>query len=317
VKLILAPMEGLVDAQMREILTRIGGIDHCVTEFVRVSDRVLPNRVFHRLAPELRNNGFTASGTPVAVQLLGSDPELLAGNALRAVGLGAHAIDLNFGCPSKTVNNSKGGSILLREPDVVHSIVGSVREALPAHIRVTGKMRLGYEDKSLALENALAIEEGGASEVCVHARTKVEGYRPPAHWEWIARIREALKINVVANGDIRSLEDYQRCREISGCDDVMIGRGLIAMPDLARLIAAEQRGNSMTPMTWGSLLPVIRGFFDEVRVTVSPRHSPGRLKQWLSFLRHQYPQAQTLFDEIKGVTDPERISSMMLSRKVA
>ena len=83
----------------------------------------------------------------------------------------------------------------------------------------------------------------------MHARTKVEGYRPPAHWEWIARIREVVDINVVANGDICSLDDYQRCRAVSGCDDVMIGRGLIAKPELALIIAAEHSGQANTPMT--------------------------------------------------------------------
>lgn len=310
-KLILAPMEGLVDAQMRDLLTRIGGIDRCVTEFVRVSDRVLPPKVFYRIAPELRDGGKTPSGVPVSIQLLGSDLGALAGNAIRAVKLGAPAIDLNFGCPSKTVNKNKGGSILLREPNLIHLIVKSVRDAVPAHVPVTAKMRLGYEDKSLALDNAFAIQEGGASEVCVHARTKVEGYKPPAHWEWISRIREALDINVLANGDVCSLADYQRCREISGCEDVMIGRGLIARPDLALIIAAKNRGGAYGPMAWDHVFPLVQGLFQEARNQASPKHAPGRLKQWLSFLKHQYPEAQVLFDQVRGVSDHESLSDIL------
>lgn len=304
-------MEGLVDAQIREILTSIGGVDRCVTEFIRVNDQVLPPKIFYRFAPELHNNGCTTSGTPVTIQLLGSNPSVLAETALLAVKLGAPAIDLNFGCPSKTVNRNKGGSVLLKEPELIHSIIKAVREGVPAHIPVTAKMRLGYEDKSLALDNAYAIQDAGASEVCVHARTKAEGYKPPAHWEWIARIREALKINVVANGDICSLEDYQRCRSISGCDDVMIGRGLMAFPDLALVIANHQAGNPQNPMVWEELLPVIQNFFYETSKQLPPKHGPGRLKQWLKFLKNQYPEAQTLFDAIRGIKDPQAIADII------
>ncbi len=309
--LILAPMEGLVDPQMRKLLTAIGGIDRCVTEFIRVNDQTLPAKMLYRLAPELHNKGCTASGVPVSIQLLGSNPETLSEAALLAVELGAPAIDLNFGCPSKTVNKNKGGSVLLKEPDVIHQVVKAVRQAVPANIPVTAKMRLGYEDKSLALENAFAIESAGANEVCVHARTKLEGYKRPAHWEWIARIREAVKIRVIANGDICSPEDYWKCRSISGCEDVMIGRGLIAWPDLALIIVCHPKGTPYTPMTWDQLLPILQVFYDEVRRRLPPKHSPGRLKQWLVFLKQHYPEAQELFDQIRGIADPELIQAVL------
>ena len=131
-KIVLAPMEGVVDATMRDMLTRIGGIDQCVTEFVRVSDQLLPARVFHRLFPELLNGGKTPAGVPVIVQLLGSDPQLMADNACRAAQLGAPGIDLNFGCPAKTVNKNRGGSILLNDPDEVFRIVQQVRKQVPS-----------------------------------------------------------------------------------------------------------------------------------------------------------------------------------------
>ena len=309
--LILAPMEGLVDAQIRAVLTAIGGVDRCVTEFIRVNDLVLPPKIFYRFAPELHNNARTASGTPVSIQLLGSNAPVMAETAALAVKLGAPAIDLNFGCPSKTVNRNKGGSVLLKEPELIHSIIKTVREAVPEHIPVTAKMRLGYEDKSLALDNAWAIQDAGATEVCVHARTKVEGYKPPAHWEWIARIREALKINVVANGDICSLEDYLRCREISGCEDVMIGRGLMAFPDLALIIANHQNNQPLNPMAWEQFLPIVQNFYYEASQQLPPKHGPGRLKQWLKFLRNQYPEAQILFDVIRGIKDPQAIADIL------
>jgi tRNA-dihydrouridine synthase C len=304
-------MEGLVDAVMRDLLTQIGGIDRCVTEFVRVSDAELPARVFYRLAPELHTNGCTAAGVPVWVQLLGSDPDLLAANALQAALLGAPGIDLNFGCPAKTVIRNKGGALLLKNPALIHKIVTRVRAALPEHIPLSAKMRLGYEDKSLALENAQAIEEGGAQELCVHARTKVEGYRPPAHWEWIARIREQVSIPVVGNGEVWTVQDYRRCVEVSGCDDIMIGRGLVARPDLACLIRGHLAGRTIQPLGEFDISPLLQHFFQQVRDRIAPKHAPGRLKQWLLHLRRSYPAAQQLFDRVRGEMQVEPILEIL------
>ncbi|HBN7676850.1 TPA: tRNA-dihydrouridine synthase family protein, partial [Pseudomonas aeruginosa] len=196
----LAPMEGLVDEILRDVLTRVGGIDWCVTEFIRITDRLLPATAFHKLAPELRDGSRTRAGTPMRVQLLGSDPACLADNAAFACELGAPVIDLNFGCPAKTVNRSRGGAVLLKEPELMHDIVAAVRRAVPSEIAVTSKMRLGYDSPDGALDCARALADGGSAHVVVHARTKVDGYRPPAHWEWVARVAEAVRVPVFANG---------------------------------------------------------------------------------------------------------------------
>ena len=201
-RVLLAPMEGVVDHLMRDMLTRVGGFDLCVTEFVRIVDQKLPQKTFYRLCPELHEGGKTPSGVPVRVQLLGQHPQWLAENALTAVELGSPGVDLNFGCPAKTVNKSKGGAVLLQYTELLHDIVKAVREAVPAHLPVTAKIRLGFEDKSLAIDNAVAIDEAGASELVVHARTKTEGYRPPAYWDWIKKIRANTRLPVIANGEI-------------------------------------------------------------------------------------------------------------------
>jgi len=178
----LAPMQGLTDAPMRDLLTRIGGFDECVSEFVRITHTVHSRATWLKYAPEIANGNRTPSGVPCTVQLLGSDEEKMAENALEAVRFGVRKIDLNFGCPAPTVNKHQGGAVLLKEPERIHRIVRTLRRALPDHIPLSGKMRLGFEDKTLALENAQAIAEGGACSLTVHARTKVEGYEPPAHW---------------------------------------------------------------------------------------------------------------------------------------
>ncbi len=216
----------------------LSGIDRCVSEFIRITDTLLPARAFIRTMPELRTGGRTLTGVPVRGQLLGSDPTLLAENASRLAELGSHGVDLNFGCPANVVNRHGGGSALLDDPELIHRIVAAVRRAVPAHVPVSAKMRLGYNDDHRAEDNALAIEAGGASEIVVHARTKAHGYRPPAYWDRIADLRAEVKLPLVANGEIWTVEDALRCQQVSGCTSLMLGRGMVADPGLALAIRA-------------------------------------------------------------------------------
>ena len=307
----LAPMEGLVDDILRDVLTQVGGIDWCVTEFIRVTERLLPEHYFHKLASELLQGSKTPAGVPLRVQLLGSDPVCLAENAAFAAELGAPVIDLNFGCPAKTVNKSRGGAVLLKEPELLHTILSHVRRAVPAHIPVTAKMRLGYDSTAPALDCARALEAGGAEHIVVHARTKVDGYKPPAHWEWIGKIQDVVKIPVIANGEIWTVDDWRRCREICGARDIMIGRGLVARPDLGRQIAAAQAGRDVIPMTWAELQPLLRDFWCQAMAKMTRIQAPGRLKQWVVLLTKSYPEATVLFDALRRETDCERISQML------
>ncbi|MQQ99999.1 tRNA dihydrouridine synthase [Glaciimonas soli] len=312
-KLVLAPMEGLADPIMRDVLTNIGGIDECVTEFVRVTDTLLPDKVFYRLSPELKQGSRTRSGTLVNLQLLGSDPHCLADNAVRAASLGAPAIDLNFGCPAPTVNRHRGGAVLLDEPEVIYEIIKAVRTAVPANTPVTAKMRLGYADKSRALDCALAIESAGAAQLTVHARTKIEGYKPPAHWDWIARIREVVKLPLVANGEVWTVADWHGIRAASGCDTVMIGRGLVASPGLALAIKAEGTSAPIGLPGWTQILPVLQDFFAQCR-QVDNQYAVGRLKQWLAQLKRTYPEAVQLFALIKAERQADAVLHILDSQ---
>ena len=293
-RIVLAPMEGVVDHLMREMLTEIGGFDLCITEFVRVVDQLLPRRVFTRLCPELLQDGKTLAGTPVRVQLLGQEPEWLAENAARAVELGSPGIDLNFGCPAKTVNKSKGGAVLLRETEQLYRIVSAVRAAVPSQFPVTAKMRLGYDDTDLALDNARALAEAGASELTVHARTKADGYRPPAYWPWIAKIRQVVSINVVANGEIWQPADAVLCREQSTSPDIMLGRGALAQPNLAMLI---KHGGAALP--WSEVLALLMRYSEFEIAGDKGLYYSNRIKQWFSYLKLQYPEAEQLFAQLR------------------
>ncbi len=306
-RIMLAPMEGVVEHHVRDILTRIGGLDGCVTEFIRVTDQKLPYRVFYKFAPELESGCNTPNGTPVRVQLLGSKPEPMAINALELVNYGARAIDLNFGCPAKTVNSHEGGACLLRTPDRVYSIIKAVRDAVPQEVPVTAKIRLGYEDRSSYMDNARAVEAAGANELTVHARSKADGYKPPAYWHYIADIRSELKIPVVANGEIWSVEDYLRCREQAGGADVMLGRGLLSRPDLARQIKAHLNNEDYTPLTWPEICTMLYGYYRLTTPLYCERNCGNRVKQWLMYLSRQYPQAGVFFEAIKRKTTPPEL----------
>lgn len=307
----LAPMEGLVDDILRDVLTQVGGIDWCVTEFIRVSDRALPPPAFLKLAPELARGSRTRAGVPLRVQLLGSDPLLLAESAAAACELGAPVIDLNFGCPAKTVNRSRGGAVLLNDPELLHSIVECVRRHTPGHVPVTAKMRLGYASPHGALDCARALENGGAQQIVVHARTKLDGYKPPAHWEWVAKVQDVVRVPVYANGEIWTVEDWRRCREACGTRDVMLGRGLVSRPDLAVQIAAAEQGRDVRPLNWAQLQPSLQSFWHQARQKLSPRYAPGRLKQWVAMLTRSYPEATVLFDQLRRETDCARISHLI------
>ena len=292
----LAPMEGVIDHHMRGLLTAVGGYDLCVTEFVRVSERLLPKRTFHKFCPELADGGHTASGTPVIIQLLGTDASLLAENAARAAELGAPGIDLNFGCPSRFVNRKGAGAALLDYPRRVHDIVAAVRRALPDEIPLSAKMRLGYDTPETALDNARAVEDGGAARLTVHARTRADGYKAPARWEHLAGIREAVGIEVVANGDINSVEDWRRCREVSGCDAFMLARGAVACPDLARQIRLHESGEALA---WSGVLPLLTQLARAMGPEYTDKNIGMRIKQWLVMLKGRYREAHHCFEQIR------------------
>lgn len=324
ITLLLAPMEGLLDFALRDILTRVGGVDHCVSEFIRITDTLLPERVFERLVPELLQGGKSAAGVPVRPQLLGSNPTCLAENAGRLAAMGPDGVDLNFGCPSRVVNRHRGGAALLDEPELLFKIVSSVRRAVPQHQKVSAKMRLGFNDDTRAEECALAIEAGGAGELVVHARTKIEGYRVPAHWDRVNDIRQTVRIPVAANGEIWTVTDALACQKVSGCDALMLGRGMVANPALALEIVARHsanvsdtgvtyRTNDLTDcaLSWQQLLPLIAQFWQMVCARLDQPQQTGRLKQWLYLLQRHYPQAQLAFTTVRSYHDPAGVDKWL------
>jgi len=310
--LVLAPMDGVTDALMRRLLTRRMPFSYCVTEFIRVSGLVPPERTFLLDMPELRHGSSTASGAPVQVQLLGGDPERLAESAARAARLGATGIDLNFGCPAPTVNKHDGGATLLKFPERVERIVSAVRSAVPVELPVSAKLRLGWDDPRAIHVNAQRAARGGASWITIHGRTKMQGYTPPAYWEPIGEVRRNLDIPVVANGELWSVDDLRRCQDQSGCEHFMVGRGALAEPGLVTELAialgmgvADQHVTRCDgdALRWRPLLVEMIGLSHDAgegeRLTIS------RVKQWLNYARHK--GTVRWFDSLKRLESLESI----------
>lgn len=314
-KLILAPMEGLLDSYLRQLITDIGGYDWCVSEFIRVTDRLLPSRVFYRAVPELRNGGMTASKIPVYVQLMGSHPNVVADNGARVAELGAPGVDLNFGCPSPTVNRSGAGAILLNEPERIHQIVLALRQSVPQSIPVMAKIRLGYEDTDNTIDIVQGIEAAGADMITVHARTRSDRYKAPARWEWLAKIRENIEIPIIANGDIFDADSLKRCESVSGCDHFMIGRAAVRNPHLGFQIRQQQAGLQLEPIRWSEQQKLLHRFSDLMADAENSRGAATRVKQWLRMLAKgpmsHKQEALELFDKIKKERELSAITQLL------
>lgn len=302
-------MEGVTDWAMRDLLTSIGGIDQCVTEFLRVTDNLHSDAIFFKNCPELHTGSKTRSGTPVFVQLLGGKAEPLAINALRASELGALGIDLNFGCPAKTVNRHDGGATLLKFTDRLYDIVKTVRDRVPKHVPVTAKIRLGFDDPSVCIANAQAVEAAGADWLTVHCRTKTDAYRPPAYWDWIAKIKEKTSIRLVTNGEIWNLQDFENCKAIAGTTDYMIGRGALRDPYIFKRIKFAEAAHH----GYAEIRQLLPSFFDSSSTYVSPAFAVARTKGWLKQLAFTEPQFNDLFEELKVVTKPEQFKERLLT----
>ncbi|UKA29970.1 tRNA dihydrouridine(16) synthase DusC [Photobacterium damselae] len=312
-RVILGPMEGVLDHLMREILTDINDYDLCVTEFVRVVDRLFPNSVFYRLCPELHNGGKTRAGTPVRVQILGQDPNWMAENGRRAVELGSPGVDINFGCPAKLVNKSKGGAVLLKEPELIHQIVKSVRQAVDPTKPVTAKIRLGWDDPNHCFEIADAIAQAGADEITVHGRTKEDGYRAEEiKWDYIHQLQQHSPISIVANGEVWNYQDGQQCIATTGTQSLMVCRGAINLPNLGNVIKYNA-----DHMPWTEVLDLLLHYSTFEIKGDKGLYYPNRIKQWFAYLRHEYPQAKALFADVRRHNKAQPIVDILTQARTA
>ena len=303
-RVLLAPMEGVLDSLVRELLTEVNDYDLCITEFLRVVDQLLPVKSFYKLCPELHNESRTPSGTRVRIQLLGQYPQWLAENAARAVELGSWGVDLNCGCPSKTVNGSGGGATLLKDPELIYQGAKAMREAVPAHLPVTVKVRLGWDSGARQFEIADAVQQAGATELAVHGRTKEDGYKAERiNWQAIGEIRKRLTIPVIANGEIWDYESAQACMAVTGCDAVMIGRGALNVPNLSRVIKYNE-----PRLPWPQVVDLLKKYTHLEKQGDTGLYHVARIKQWLGYLRKEYAEATELFTAVRALQESKLIA---------
>ena len=232
-------MAGVTDTVFRRFIRNLGGCGLIMTEFTS-ADGVLRKKD----QKAKRYLHFYDDEHPISAQLFGSDPRVMADAARMVEDLGFDLVDLNLGCPAKKVVKCNGGSGLLRDLPAIGKIFEAVRAAV--NIPFTVKFRAGWNDEEIVcVELARMAEACGLAAVALHARTREQGYSGHARWEWIAAVKDAVKIPVIGNGDIRSPEDASAMVTQTGCDAVMIGRMAPSNPWIFRQIeqySARVRG---------------------------------------------------------------------------
>lgn len=268
-------MEGVGDLCFRKAMASIGGFDEAVKDFLRVPANAHVKSL---------SKAYTAdelAPIPLAAQIMGSDTELMAAMAQELVLRGAHRIDVNCGCPSPTVTGRGAGSSLLKDPNVLHEVAKSVASAVS--VPVTVKMRSGFEDISLFKENLLAAQESGIRYITLHPRTKVDGYGPPARWDLIAEAKSLLKIPLVGNGDILTVQNALDMLHQTRCDGLMIGRGSIINPFIFHEIRAHFSKTPYTPQ-WENLLQYFDVYLSNMSSDMPIKTQVNKLKQLLGFI---------------------------------
>ena len=284
---------------------------------------------------------------PISAQLFGSNPETLAESAIICEDAGFDLVDLNLGCPAKRVVACNGGSGLLRDLPRIQSIFERVRASVK--IPFTVKFRLGWNDSNIVcVELAKMAEDCGLNAVALHARTREQGYAGEARWEWIAAVKDGVKIPVIGNGDIRTPEDAAAMVEATHCDAVMIGRAAPANPWIFRQIAQYTATKQITGVgrydrpTDLDRYRMIRDYFDRLMQEVAEhpevlgpadddlskrlkrnhesaqRDAIGRMKQFASWFTHGVPGGATLRREIfeakRGAQVMEKVEAFFTQR---
>jgi tRNA-dihydrouridine synthase B len=279
---VLAPMAGVTDTVFRRFIRNLGGCGLIMTEFTS-ADGVL--RAKDQKAKRYLH--FYEDEHPISAQLFGSDPKVMADAARMVEDLGFDLVDLNLGCPAKKVVKCNGGSGLLRDLPAIGKIFEAVRAAI--RIPFTVKFRAGWDDENIVcVELAKMAEDCGLCAVALHARTREQGYSGAARWEWITAIKQAVKIPVIGNGDIRTPADACAIVAQTGCDAVMIGRTAPANPWIFRQIEQYNASGQYEEPAEADRYQMIRTYF-QMLIEEGLPDAVGKMKQFASWFTHGVP----------------------------
>lgn len=276
---VLAPMAGVTDTVFRRFIREMGGCGLLMTEFTS-ADGVLRSKD----KKAKRYLHFYEDEHPISAQLFGSNPASLSEAAKMIEGLGFDLVDLNLGCPAKKVVKCNGGSGLLRDLPLIGEIFKAVRSAVS--IPFTVKFRAGWSHSELVYrELAKIAEDSGLSAIAMHARTREQGYSGQAHWDWIADLKQIVKIPIIGNGDIRTPEGAAAMVAHTGCDAVMIGRSAASNPWIFRQIEQWTATGRYDIASEADRYAMIRRYFSMLIEEGFP-DAPGKMKQFASWFTH-------------------------------
>ncbi len=296
--LVLAPMAGITDRQFRRVLRRIGGVGLVTMEFV--SSEAL-SRQRDRTRDRMR---FAEEERPISIQIYGSDPGRMAEAAREVEALGADVCDVNMGCPANKVVKGNAGCGLMGNLSLAREIVRAARAAI--RIPLTVKFRSGLRDGRLGFVELGRICEGeGADAVALHPRTAKQGFCGSAEWAHIARLKEALSIPVVGNGDVRVPEDAVRMLRETGCDAVMIGRASMRNPWIFRQTADALAGGTPREPGMAERRDLILDHFRTVVAEEEPRHAIHKLRTFTGWYTHGLPGGRHLRARIQSLATAE------------
>lgn len=304
--LLLAPMEGYSDQPFRRICKRMGA-DLVYTEFTSSEGLV-------RLAGKTaRKISLAEDERPAGVQIFGRDPDRMEAAARRvAEEQQPDIVDINFGCPARKVCGHGAGSQLMREPDLLVEIARRVVEAV--ELPVTAKIRLGWDwDNINVIEIGLRLQEAGIQALTVHGRTRNQKYEGEADLDWIARVKEALDIPVIGNGDVRTAEDAERMFRHTGADAVMIGRGAMHNPWIFREARAWIDHREVLPAP--RLLDRVNLLLDHLALSIEHKGEERAVlemrKMYSAYLK-EYRGVRQLRSELVCILDAGEVRSRLL-----
>jgi len=296
--LVLAPMAGVTDRDFRLIVRRIGGVGLVSMEFV--SSRA----IVHGNERTMSLMHYSEEERPLAIQIYGSDPATMAEAARVVEELGADVCDINMGCPANKVLKGCAGAALMGDQGLAESIVKTVRKAIS--IPLTVKFRLGLDGcRQNYLELGRICEANGAQAVAMHARTARQMFSGGADWSHIARLKEALSIPVIGNGDVASPEDALRMFRETGCDGVMIGRAATKNPWLFRQIQARMSGGAVAEPTLADRRDLVLSHFRLVAERESSKYALHKLRKFTGWYTWGLPHGKKLRLAINQLPDVE------------